>query len=481
MRRILMCHALLSGALALELPGIPAPELLPTGRWSLRWSNDGFGPGGGARSDDFRTNQLTLQWSNPSWFMAIDHSMLTTANPTGAKIRWDLPVPGSLMDRGARRLDEATLAAGGRIRWDAGPIHTWAQGGPGILATGNLRGETIQNTAHGAIGVIPDHLPYEQQSLHYHPLVHGGAGVVWECYGPLAITAGGLADQIWHEGQRWTAEFTLLAHGSSGQWWIGLETAQAHGSTNTLTRQRTLEHEEGESIIAGWSVRIQSLDLTFASGRNLDNDAQVGHVDVAWVHAETAYQRAPGITPWYTRIGLLPWDSVVDARGFDTALGMPLGPIHAVIGYRDQELSLPFKFDVVGKRRMPWVGLGHLSSWNWSDNVGASWWNEAGIGWRRTTLDQVGYARFDEQPSWRTDAGIARIATGPSLDWRPTSNHRIGAGCLLEAAYATRQDTVTITPRNAIDQTVLIHDPVEIPVEGSGTAVVVTLVSIHNW
>lgn len=467
--------------MALELPGIPAPEPLPTGRWSLRWGNDGFGPGGGARSDDFRTNQLTLHWSNPSWFVAVDHSMLTTSNPTEAKVRWDLPDPEALMNREARRLDEGTLAGGGRIRWDSGPIHTWGQAGPGILATGKLGGESLQNTAHGAIGALPDRLPYEQRSLHYYPLVHAGLGGVWDWYGPLAMTAGGLGDQIWEEGQRWQGEVTLLAHGPSGQWWVGLQTEHHQGTAKTITRERTLQHEDGESIIVGWSIQIQALELTFAAGRNLDNDAQYGQLELAWLETAPSYQRNPGRIPWYTRIGLLPWDSVVDARGFDTALGAPLGPLYAVMGYRDQELSLPFKFDVVGKRRMPWIGIGHLNSWTWSDHVGASVWSEAGVGWRRTTLDQVGYARFDEQDSWRNDAGVARMAVGPSVDWLPSANHRIGAGCLLEGAFATRQDTVTITPRSAIDQTVVIHNPVDIPVEGSGTALIITLISIHRW
>ncbi len=127
-----------------DLPGIPVPGRVDTPEWELDAGDADIGPRGGGSGDDWRVGHAGLDWDHGWISAAMNYSLLTSQNPSGAPVYWGLPDPYVFAHRGSGRMDEITAAVALRRSYDARQWRGWAQIGPGVQLTGDLGGKSLQ-------------------------------------------------------------------------------------------------------------------------------------------------------------------------------------------------------------------------------------------------------------------------------------------------------------------------------------------------
>ena len=462
----------------MDLPGIPAPGVQLQGTGHLIWGNDAFGPGGGAKSDDFRTSELMLAGELGPVFFGIDHSLLTTTNPHGAPIYWGYPDPTFAQKEGASRVDELVLSVGLRKVYAVDALSGWLQGGAGVLISRNLGGEFLQSQTHSLLSESPIELPYDESSC-VTGLGHAGIGGRWWVVGPLALVAGTLGQATIIGGQRWQSEVDAALIGPGGGTWIGLRGDGHHGNSASRTAAVVAAHEDGVSLVAGYGIRTANWGLSLETLRNLSDDGQMGRFVLQWdeplaLPAQSAAQR------WYGRVGLLPAERQVPGRGVDYACGLPIGPLWALVGWRDQELATPYTGDMAGHRNLVWLGVGGQYTLFRTGPIAWNLWSEGGLGWRHSQVDVHGFITLDEQDSVTHDAGIARAAIGVMPMWDLTPGTRMGLLGLFEGTLASSSKSVDIAIHDPDDFSV-VREEQSMPIEGSSFGVVFATVGSWVW
>jgi hypothetical protein len=480
--RAALAGVAIAGVHAVELPGVPGPAPLGPQRLAVSWGNDGFGPGGGAVSDDYRTNALSVVWDTGSWFLAVDHSMLTSKNPTGSPVAWGLPNPYEASERGQARRDELTVAAGIRPQIVRGPLTLWAQGGAGLICAGHLGGEKMQDESHVIIASDPNLLPYEDDRRRLEGLAHAGAGSAAELAGPLQVQAGILATLQSDGFARWRAESTLAMAGSGGGGWFGCRWTDWSGTAPSLVAEAVAEHERGPEVVAGLGSAAGSVRWSVESCRNLRNNAQYGVIGIAWT--PRAADEGSGVSRWDGRFGMVGPDSRCRGRGFEFAVFRVWDATCSPslrLGFRDTALEQPYTLDLASRRQLLWLGPGlqpelcAIGRTRFFADV------EGGVGVRRSQAVSIGYKVFGEDgDDHRVEhtVVIARAAAGLGMQWTPESGPATGLELLLEQTSApARQETVVVrspTTGDIIDSKVMRMD-------GSAWGAIAAIVVSWRW
>lgn len=480
-RRVAATLLLATAAAAVELPGVPGPPLLGPERLGLRWGNDGFGPGGGAVSDDFRTNAVSVTWDGGPWFVSADWSMLTSKNPHGNPMIWDTVDGGSLVNEDKSRRDELTLAAGLRLRRDAGWATGWAQGGAGAVWGGDLGGASLQNHAHVVIGDDESGLPYETDGRRIEPMLHAGTGAGLAIAGPLRLEAAAVGTAQGGGFARWRAEADLVAVGPGGGLWLGWRWTDWAGDAPSLVARAVAERERGSAATAGIGFDTGGLRWTVQAERNLRNDAQYGVIGIGWV--PDRLPDAPEAESWSGRFAVVGPDSLCEGRGYDfTAMRnwpVMLRPSLRV-GYRDMHLGQPYVLDFDSRRLGLWAGPGLRPELLRAGPLRLFADLEAGAGVRRSQALASGFKTVGDDGGQRVDhtVAFARAAAGGGVAWVPERGPAIGLEVLYEVTAAPeRSETVRIhssTDGSVIDSKVFVMDG---PSEGALAAIVVD----WNW
>ncbi len=458
---------------ALELPGIPAPGPMSGGRDQVVWGNDAFGPAGGSRSDDFRTNQIGLALGWGSWVFGVDHSILTTANPSEAPVYWGMPDPFFKANEGAERVDEGVITLGWRQEVAGGGWSAWGQGGGGVLATGDLGGREIQNGVHTVISQAAFRMPYERRSLQIVPLGYAGLGGVWLPWGPCGVRGGGLAEMHAEGWRRWQVEGLGVVETGGGGVWGGWRMDGAGGEAATRTAAVVATEETGPSVVAGFGVRRGTWGASIETARNLDNDAQYGRLVLTWDGPRDEVGSRNGRI-WWGRIGLLPEESRVKGRGIDHAVATTWGPLLVLLGYRDNELSNHWIYDMAGRRNSVWAGVGQAPELFRTGIVQWHGWWETGLGYRHTSVKTAGFLTLDGEHAYTCDAAIARAAVGggPRIPLGPDVD--LGILALFEGLWSSRTESLNVETRNVVFPEIVV-DRQEYPVEGPAWGAILAL------
>jgi hypothetical protein len=475
------CLLALAAALpALDLPGIPGPQ--PTGPETLRlaWGNDAFGPGGGGKSDDFRTNQMGVALTSGPWVFGLDHSMLTVSNPSGSPVYWGLPDPFADAKAGAVRHDELTATAGLRGERPLGRLSVWGQAGLGLLAAGDLGGEGLQEATHAILGQNITAREQEIDGWRCEAVAYAGAGARLAVHGPLSLQAGLLAEAQGGTWMRWRAEALAAAAGAGGGMWAGVRIDQSAGDPLSLTHAAVAEHEDGWAIVTGWGASGTSTGLSVTTARNMRTDGQEGAFSVAW--RPDARPTAGADAPWQGRIGLVAYESRVGKRGVDHVLGRRLGDGEGapllLVGYRDQELTVPYALDLNARRQMLWAGLGcdpTLWSWRSLRLIGLG---EAGAGWRHSRVQSKGFVTVDGGEEMSCDVAIVRAALGAGLVVA-TGQAELGVHLLGEGCITSQTRDVALATLDPFAGTV--QEERDMPLEGAALGAVAGVVARWRW
>jgi hypothetical protein len=472
---------LLVGSLgAVELPGIPAAGGIGSGTWRLAVGNDGLGPGGGGASDDFRTGHVGLNGDSGRFAVAADFSLLTIQNPSGAPVFWGFSDPFAQRRVGAARSDEATIAGAVRTAGAAGRWQGWLQAGPGVQLAGDLHGSSLQNQLHLALGNARNDLPYEHPGLQAAALVHAGLGGRMTIAGPLALDAGAVGLTTIGDWTRWRGELLAVAQGAGGGVWAGVRLDGAGGHALTGTADAVARHESGMGIVVGAAIDLGEVRLGLETAHSLAKDGQDGTVTLAWTPGGAA--PVPGPDPWAVRVGLSGLDTRVDGHGFDLAVGtVPEGwPtwLYVVCGLRDQRISTPYTFDISGQRLLLWTGLAAEPVVAAGAFGAITVRGEAGIGWRRASIETHGFLDVDGGTSHTSDALIARLAAGVGGRFA-TALGTLGVMLLIEASAAPERSAL-----------VSVHDPLtpsvireqrEVPLDGSSLGGLIGITATCSW
>ena len=468
-----------STAAALELPGIFLPSPLTDGRGYLAWGNDAFGPAGGSRSDDFRTNQVGVGLGLGPVLLGFDHSILTTANPTQAPVYWGLPDPKAATRVGAMRVDEMTVTVGGRWQWQpTSVLDTWVQAGAGVMAIGNLQGEHLQNGVHAVIAAQSFRMPYEASRLRLVPLGYGAAGGQVHLVEPAALWVGSVVRETTLGHLRWQHEALVAMTGAGGGWWTGGRWDGVAGEATTATGRIVDDEESGPSLVSGMGLRTGVWGVRLETQRNLSTDAQDGRFALTWT--DMGPGRAGSGTRGWGRVGLLPQESRVAGRGLDYAYAWDVGPVLVMAGLRDNELSNHFIEDMRGHRHLLWAGVAQapvLGTWG---PVVWQGWGEVGAGWRHAVVRSQGFLTLDNERVFRSDAAIARAAIGGGPTFFLSPGTQVGVLGLLEGVLASKTATTTIAVRDPYTPSI-IRRTEAYPVEGSAVGVILAAVARWTW
>ncbi len=479
--RVLISASAIAGLPALDLPGVPGPQPVGPERVRVDWGNDAFGPGGGGQSDDFRTNEVSAYVTWSSWFVGLDHSMLTLGNPSGAPVYWGYSDPLQYYSAGARRIDEMTLSAGWRGERSAGPARGWIQAGPGVLISGDLGGKDLQNGTHGMIGNGGKEMPYERDELHADGFAHAGLGGRLGLGGPLVLVADALGQVTPSGWARGRADLLLTVAAPGGGTWAGIQVDGSTGTATSTTAAAVADHEAGLSLTLGWDIRIDQVGLAFATARNLHNDGQEGHLSLTWQPEPGPLRAGTSERPWISRIGLFTGDSAVAGRGIDTALGIPLGSggWFAMLGMRDQAVSVPFTYDITSRRRLLWAGLGlqpRLAQWGWLRVTAPL---EAGLGWSHARVASRGFVTVDGGNEVESDALVGRVAAGLGGDAVIGQGLSAGLAALLEGTVSSSSRSVELTTLDP--DSGIARRSESLQLQGSAVGAVIALTAAWRW
>lgn len=451
---------------ALELPGVPVPGPLGDGRGQILWGNDAFGPAGGSRSDDFRTNQMGVSLGWGHLIVGLDHSILTTSNPTEAPMYWGMEDPAYLTRVGAERVDEVTLTLGWREERRSDTWAGWGQAGGGALVTGDLAGREIQNGVHTIIAQQHFKMPYERSSLRCLPLAYAGLGGAWVPWSGWGFRGGALGEVTAEGWRRWQIEGLSGLEADGGGVWGGWRMQGSAGDAATRTAQIVAEEESGPSLVAGFRlVAAPGWGAGLETGRNLQTEAQYGRLVVTWAEPLAAVGHRSGRV-WWGRIGLLPAESRVKGRGLDHAVATTCGPLLVLLGYRDNELSNHWVQDMSGRRNMVWAGVGQAPDLCQTGPLTWTGWWEAGAGYRHTVVRSQGFLTLDGEHAYSGDAAIVRgaIGGGPRLSVGPGAE--VGLLALGEGLWSSKTETLEVQIRNVVFPDIVV-DRHPYPVEGS--------------
>ncbi len=225
------------------VPEPPTPAPLPTA-W-LAVQDDLFGDAV-LNTDDFRTGGGHLGLAIAGFVATFDDSAFTSRGAQG------LP-PG--------RTDELTYTLGYALIDDEGiaqPLSALVIVGGGGRSYGDYAGQRIQNGIHKRFGFEPLYLPYDQ--------AHGTAGVGYlygrgqwlpwrHCPAPLPdaigvqVEAAALASTQ-HEQEEY-ASCEVVAFGTQGVGWLGVQYQRNAGTPPTTTAGIVARHEDGFWLTAG--------------------------------------------------------------------------------------------------------------------------------------------------------------------------------------------------------------------------------------
>ncbi len=485
--RILLGATVAACLPALDLPGIPGPQPVGSEKIRLDWGNDAFGPGGGGQSDDFRTNEVAAYVTWSSWFVGLDHSMLTLGNPSGAPVYWGYANPLQFYSAGARRIDEVTLSAGWRGERSAGPARGWIQAGPGLLVSGDLGGKALQNGTHGMIGNGGKEMPYERDDLHADGFAHAGFGGRLGLGGPLVLVADALGQVTPSGWARGRADLLLTVAAPHGGAWAGLQIEGSTGPATSTTAAAVADHENGLALIMGWELSLDQVGVAFATARNLHNDSQEGRLSLTWRPEPGPLRSTAADRSWVSRFGLFTGDTAVAGRGIDAALGIPVGALEpggnlgwfAMLGMRDQAVSVPFTYDITSRRRLLWAGLGaqpRLAQWGWLRLTAPL---EAGLGWSHARVASRGFVTVDGGNEVESDALVGRAAAGLGCDAVISPGLSAGLAFLVEGTLSSSHQSVELTtldPDSGIPQRTE-----SLQIQGSGVGALIALTAAWRW
>lgn len=470
-----------SGIAAVELPAVPGPPILGRERLGIEWGNDGFGPGGGAVSDDYRTNALSVVWDGDWWFIAADHSMLTANYPSGFMVTWGLPDPYAAAKAGQARRDELTIAAGLRHRVGGPELAGWFQGGLGAIAAGHLGGVEMQDRIHIVISSGDNLLPYEDAGVRVSGLAHAGCGGSAVLAGPLQAQVGAVSTLQAGGFMRWRAEADLVAAGVGGGAWLGCYLADWTGSAPSLVSEVVANHERGLAMTAGFGFEVGAVRWSMQIDRNLRNDAQAGAIGIAWV-PDTAGSRADG-EPWSGRFAVVAPDSLCSQFGYDLTMlrswDVTCTPSLRV-GYRDTPLKRPYTLDLVTRRQQLSCGPGirpellSIGSLHWFADA------EAGIGVRHSQAMVNGHKALGDGNDSSTSytVAIARVAAGLGMRYTMQRGPALGCEILFESTAAPRRnETVNILSPT----TGALMESKKMVLEGSAWTAMAAIVADWRW
>jgi hypothetical protein len=225
------------------IPEPPTPAPLPTA-W-LAVQDDLFGDAI-LNTDDFRTGGAHIGLSIDGFVAIFDDSAFTSRGAQGLQ-------PG--------RTDELTYTLGYGIVDSEGidqALSALVIIGGGGRSYGNFDGQTIQNGIHKRFGYQPLYLPYDQE--------HGTAGVAYlyarslwlpwrHCPHPLPdaiglqVEAAALATT--QGEQQEYASLEMVAMGTQGVGWVGVQYQRDAGTPPTMTAGIVARHENGFWLTAG--------------------------------------------------------------------------------------------------------------------------------------------------------------------------------------------------------------------------------------
>ncbi|MEK7415747.1 MAG: hypothetical protein AAB263_20770 [Planctomycetota bacterium] len=480
-RRFLVGLTLASAASAVELPGVPGPPRLGFEDASVAWGNDAFGPGGGGESDDFRTNEIALTWTYWNVVFGLDHSILTTSNPSGSPVLWGYPDPYAARRVGAARRDELVATVGLRSTWERGPMSGWLQGGGGVLVAGNLSGQATQNATHGLLGIQSMNLAYEHPSRPIEALAYVGTGMDVAVSGPLHVSLGALSTGTTDRTLRWRGEALAVVGGPGGGMWFGCNYTGHHDDGRSVVAAVVADHEDGFAVVAGISVDWPTWRLSLETTRIQHNDAQVGRLTLAWI-PEQGGSASGTDAPWIGRSAIVAADTRVQGRGIDWMIGRQIGdgswkPSWR-FGLRDQEFSVPFNYDIEARRTTLWTGIGVGPELGRRGSVRFVGDAEVGVGWRHDRVVSTGFLEVDGGEGKIYDLPVLRAAAGVGALWQVTNGCEAGVLAMVELAAApSRSSTlVVLEPYTNIER-----KRAELAVDGSGAAALLGVSVAWRW
>jgi hypothetical protein len=473
-----------TGLHAQDLPGIPVPGRINTPEWELDAGDADIGPRGGGSGDDWRVGHANLDWDHGWISAAVDYSLLTSQNPSGAPVYWGLPDPYVYAHKGAGRMDEITASVALRKSYDAQQWHGWAQVGPGIQLTGDLGGKSLQNDFHTVIHNSLVELPYEHPGVLAAGFAHAGAGGRVDVAGPFSLDTRAM-DMLTTRGwTRWRVESMALVAGSSGGGWAGLRQDGAAGHALSGIADAVARHESGLSVVAGMAWHVQDLQMGLETSYNLGNYGQDGYLSLAYVPKQARPIPAPvgDSLPWHVRVGLSGDDSRVPGHGLDVEIGTGVTWLprwmEAVVGMREDDMSVPYEYNFSGRRLMQWSGLDADPVLIGGPSASIAAHVEGGIGVRNDRLQSRGFADVDGSDSSSFTTPIARAAAGlgGSFSVGKTS---YGLLVLGEATAAGKRD-VDLDVHDSFDQSIS-SERKTIHLDGDSVGVVTALTMASHW
>jgi hypothetical protein len=234
---------LVAAASLYGIPQPPTPAPLPAAWFAAQ--NDVFGDAI-LNTDDFRTGGVHAGISSHGFVLAIDDSAFTSRGADG-------------LPRG--RTDELKGTLGYALIQDESPtaaLSTLVIAGGGAKSVGDYSGQRVQNDIHHAFGFKPVYLPYDSQR-HTAGIGYMYARALWlpwrDNAKPLPLTIGFQVESAIVATTRNEQEdfgaFNLVAMGSQGVGWIGLQYQHEGGSPESQTAGIVARHESGYWVSAG--------------------------------------------------------------------------------------------------------------------------------------------------------------------------------------------------------------------------------------
>jgi hypothetical protein len=410
--------------------------------------------------------------------VAVDHSILTTSNPHQEWAYWGIPDPFIRQRRDQARLDEVTASVIWNPTWDLDFAKTWGQAGAGVRGHGNAGGGDLQNQTHVLIGLGQDRLPYARSRWKLAPLALTGAGIDVSLARAVDLRLGSMLQATPAGRLTWQTESLLRVESAHGGSFAGLRWQGWQGEDPLVVTRAVADHEAGPMAVAGWRLRSGPWDLGLETGRNLSSDGQMGHFTLTYHMQDGGLAAASDEAAWRTRAGLLPWESRVPGRGIDYAVARRTGSVWWSLGVRDQELKVPYPFDMSARRMMVWGGAGAPTTLLRGEGWSLDGWSEAGLGWRSSTVASQGFLTVNNRRSATVEQPLARIAAGiaPSISWREVELGLLG---LLEGTLAPSK-SVTVATRHVSNPQEIAREST-FAVEGPSFGMILAVTTVWRW
>ncbi len=265
-----------------------------------------------------------------------------------------------------------------------------------------------------------------------------------ELAGPFSFDLRGM-DMLTTRGwTRWRVEATAIVAGSNGGGWAGLRQDGAAGHALSGIADAVAKHESGLSLVAGMAWRVQDLQLGLETSYNLDHDGQDGYLSLSYLPQQSRplAERTGGSQPWHTRVGLSGDDSRVPGHGLDFEVGTGLSAfppwLEAVVGIREDDLSVPYEYNFSGRRLMLWSGVAADPILIGGPSASITAHVEGGIGLRNDRMQARGFADVDGEIHRPSTTPIARarhafglggsFSVGKTSLWHPAARRGDGSG-----------------------------------------------------